>query len=314
MTCQEIQRSFSLYLYGELDFDLEEAVEQHLHDCALCTKALGQERAWHAAMILEQSEPPLALLSKCREDLRDSIGVARDVAQPVWLRWVDSLGLRPSPWSMRLATASLLICLGFGISRLVERGQLALYSGDGSQEQMSILGPAQTRVRFIEPQGTDGVQLVVDEIRERVIAGSTSDDRIRRLLFTAAKDPTDPGLRVESMDILKSQPGDDVRDALLDAVTHDPNAGVRLKALQGLTRYTDDPETRHTVSFVLSHDENPDVRTQAIDLLVPSPGDITFSPQLAGTLQELMRTERNDYIRNRCQHALHAMNASVDIY
>jgi hypothetical protein len=87
-----------------------------------------------------------------------------------------------------------------------------------------------------------------------------------------------------------------------------------MKALSALARFDSDPAARHVIAYVLEHDVNSDVRTQAIDLLVPSPASLAFSPQLAGTLQQLMRTERNDYIRARCQRALAAMNASSDVY
>ena len=36
MTCQEVQASLSLYLYGELDFAREEHLENHLAECAFC--------------------------------------------------------------------------------------------------------------------------------------------------------------------------------------------------------------------------------------------------------------------------------------
>jgi HEAT repeats/Putative zinc-finger len=314
MTCEEVRESLSLYLYGELDFATEELVEQHLHLCSACASALGQERSWHAASLSHEVEVPLDLLSKCRLQLRDSVEVARDASEPVWVRWIDSLGLRPSSWSMRLATASLLICLGFGVSRLLERAEIIdPYQVGGFSAQMGFVNPARARVRYIKPLGPGRVQLVVDEIRERSFEGDSSDQRIAQLLLAASKDPTDPALRAESIGILNSQPGDEVRDALLDSIKHDPNAGVRLKALEGLSRFADDAETRHALSFVLSHDDNPDVRMQAINLLVP-PGDMSFSAELAGTLQQVMRSERNDYIRTRCRNALQAMNASVDIY
>lgn len=315
MTCEEVRQNLSLYLYGELGFDTEEVIEQHLHACSACTDELRQERLWHTAVRSDDVEVPLDLLSKCRQDLHESIEVAREASQPAWIRWIDSLGLRPSSWSMRLATASLLICLGFGISRLMERAEIVdPYTKIGFATQMGFFDPARARVRFVKPVGPNRVQMIVDEIQEHTIEADSSDQRITDLLVAAAKDPTDPALRVESVGILSNQNGDEVRQVLLDSVVHDPNAGVRLKALEGLARFNGDAATRSAVSFVLAHDENPDVRTQAVNVLVPEPGDMTFSPQLAGTLQQLMRTEPNDYIRMRCRRALQAMNASVDIY
>src|SRR5450755_2403254 len=128
-----------------------------------------------------------------------------------------------------------------------------------------------------------------------------------RLLLTAAKDPSDAGLRVESVNLLKNQPQSaEVRRALLYAVQHDSNAGVRLKALDGLKNFADDPETRATLTQVLLKDDCPGVRTQVIDLLIPH-----HAASMVSVLQEVMGKEKNGYIRMRCQRALRDMNASL---
>jgi len=316
VTCSEAQANLSLYLYGELDFTTEEWLEAHLTECAACREALDRERHWHERLELQQSEVPLDFLSQCRQELRETLGIAREASEPGWIGWIDSLGLKPSPWSMRLAMASLLICLGFGVSRLVERNGLPgpEYPYAAATAHMGMMNPSQVRIRSIEPSSGDRIQFVIDEITEHVVSGTWQDEPIRQLLLSAAKDPTDPALRVDSVEILKNESGEDVRDTLVDVAQHDPSAGVRMKALAALGRFEGDPATRQAISYVLEHDVNPDVRTQAIDLLVPSPASLAFSPQLAGTLQQLMRTEQNDYIRTRCQRALAAMNASTDVY
>jgi len=113
------------------------------------------------------------------------------------------------------------------------------------------------------------------------------------------------------MDILRASAGGsaEVRRALIFALQHDPNAGVRLKALDGLKSSAADPETRHALSQVLLADDNPGVRTQAIDLLTQKK-----EAAMVGVLQELMRKEDNSYVRLKCQKALHEMNASVETF
>src|SRR5262249_21689431 len=130
------------------------------------------------------------------------------------------------------------------------------------------------------------------------------------LLLAAAKDPSDPGLRVESVDLLKGRSESaEIRRALLYALQHDSNPGVRLKALDGLKGFAEDPETRKTLTQVLLADKNPGVRTQVIDLLIQHKND-----NMVGVLQELMRKEDNGYVRMRCQRALSEMNASVETF
>jgi hypothetical protein len=170
--------------------------------------------------------------------------------------------------------------------------------------------PGTSRVRYVEPSQSGKVQLVVEETRERVLSGNVDDQNIQNLLLAAARDPQDAGLRVESVDLLKSsRECPEVRGALLYALQHDSNPGVRLKALEGLKNSAADPQVRQVLTQVLLTDNNAGVRTQAIDLLISHKED-----QMVGVLQELMRKEDNGYIRMRCQKALHEMNASVETY
>ncbi len=119
-----------------------------------------------------------------------------------------------------------------------------------------------------------------------------------------------PGCASSRWILLKNQPQSaEVRRALLYAVQHDANAGVRLKALDGLKDFADDPETRQVLTQVLLKDDNPGVRTQVIDLLIQK-----HTNAMVGVLQELMMKEDNDYIRMRVQKTLREMNASVETY
>jgi hypothetical protein len=315
MTCAEARQNLSLYLYGELDFTTEELVDEHLAGCEECAGALAKERQWHEAVAAEPAEVPLDVLARCREDLRDSLSVAREAREPAWIRWLDSLGLRSNAWSMRLATASLLMCLGFGLSRLLERHGLPSPGvAEGFTSEMNLLDPVRAHVRMIEPTGDDRVQLVIDEVREHIVSGSLNDSRIRRLLLAASKDPTDPTIRVDSVEMLKDVDGDDVREALFDTAQHDPNAGVRLKAIEALSRFANDSSTRRTLLFVLSHDESPYVRTQAIDLLIAPEAAGSLSPQLADALQSVMRSDPDQYVRMRCRQALKSPHRAVPVY
>ncbi len=173
-----------------------------------------------------------------------------------------------------------------------------------------MVEPATSRVRYVEPVSPGRVQIVLDETRQRVLSGSVDDEAIQRLLLTAAKDPSDAGLRVESVDLLKNNSQSaEIRKALVYSLQHDPNAGVRLKALDGLKQFAEDPDTRQALTQVLLKDDNPGVRTQVIDLLVQRHTDA-----MVGVLQELMEKEDNGYIRMRCQKVLQEMNASAEMY
>lgn len=309
MTCQQIQTNLSLYLYGELDFAQEEMLEQHLDSCAFCQLALAREKEWHSALNGEHADVPLSLLSECRADLSRAIGAPRSNlrGRPSWWAWIQDLGFGATRWSVRLAVASFLVFVGFYGAQFVDRG--------GPVDPINQMGLANMHVRDIQPDGKDGVRLVVDQTRERQVSGRVDDDAIRQLLLAATEDPADPGIRVYSLEVLKGQRGVDVRDALLKSAKLDPNAAVRLKALEGLRQFTPDAPMIETLKYVLEHDDNPGVRSEAIDILAPGGQTPWVIPGLAGTLEEIMRSEReDDYVRARCLQILRGMDAPVDVY
>ncbi len=312
MTCQQVQTNLSLYLYGELDFAPEEALEQHLESCAFCQRVLARKKEWHGALNAERADVPLELLAECRRDLSFALGARHAAeAESAWWSWMQSSGFGATRWSLRVAAASFLVFLGFGAGRWMDgsRGPF-----DGVTEA-GFLNPPTTRVRDIQPQGKDGVRLVIDQVREQAVTGRVGDGQIRRLLLAAMEDPTDPGIRVYSVEVLKGQSGGDVRDALLKSAKHDPNAAVRLKALDGLRSFSDDPSTVETLKYVLEHDGDAGVRSEAIDVLAPADGSLPLTRRRAGTFEDILRSEReDDYVRTRCLQILREVNAPSNVY
>ena len=315
MTCQQVQLKLSLYLYGELDFAQEEELERHLEQCAWCERALAREKTWHTSVNAESLDMPLDLLAGCREDLRNAVRLRNSAGK--WKRilesWPERLGFSASSWSFRIAMASFLVFIGFSLGQFVRApGRFAPLPG---VSEMGLLNPYTSRIRDIQAGGDGQVRIIFDQVRERQLVGQADSAEVRKLLLSAAKDAADPGLQVDSVNILKDQDGDDVRDVLLDVVRHDANAGVRLKALEALRRYSDDSATRQGVVFVLEHDDNPGVRSQAIDMLAPLSGRVGFSPELANTLEEVIRSEQNDdYVHMRCLQVLQEMGAVSNVY
>jgi HEAT repeats/Putative zinc-finger len=318
MTCPQVQMNLSLYLYGELNFAEEEALEQHLTECAACRRALEREKAWHSMINAEQVDVPLDFLSACRNQLKAALPASRvETNKPGFSlsRWGTQLGFSLSAWSARTALASFLVLAGFTAGRWIDRQGFPSGVSGVFGSKASFLDPSMAHIRDIQPGNDNRVRIVFDQVDEREITGGMDDRRVRRLLIAASKDSGDPGIRVDSLEILNNQNGGDVRDALIYAAQHDPNAGVRLKALEGLGRFAEDPAIRESLAFVLQHDDNSAVRSQAIEVLAPRAGGAALSPQLADTLQEIVRSEPDDdYVRMRCMQLLVEMNALPEMY
>ncbi len=174
-------------------------------------------------------------------------------------------------------------------------------------EQASLLSPGTSRVRTVQPDSNNRVRLVIDHIQQQEITGNVDDDYVRQLVLQASKDPSDPGLRIDSVEALKGQSGSDIRDALLFSIQHDENAAVRLKALDGLRHFRADRVTREVLRSVLESDDNPAVRAEAIDVLVPAGAAASISPDLTQTLQTIIESDAaSDYLRARCLQILSA--------
>jgi hypothetical protein len=330
ITCTGAREQFALLLYGELDFDQEERIDSHLDVCGECRTALAEEKATHAALDSIEIGVSPALLRECRENL--SLRLLEEASRPAvsahvssssaksstgwWDSFVDAITLRTSSGYLRPVGALTLVAMGFFAAQFVP--QFMTRAGGGFRA-MSMGDVGASRVRYIEPSADGRVHIVLDETRQRIVSGTVDDLKIQALLIAAAKDPTDPGLRAETVDILTSRAHTaDVRDALVSALQQDENAGVRMKAMEALKPFVNEPEVRTALTHVLLSDANPGLRTQAIDLLTGganSSVDRNVDRQIVGALQELMqRGEQQGYVRERARHVLQAVNASLETY
>ena len=102
----------------------------------------------------------------------------------------------------------------------------------------------------------------------------------------------------------------EVRDALLNAVAHDANPGVRLKALEGLEAAGGRRRSpQDALAGVLLADDNAAVRMQVVDLLVAHRDD-----SVVGMMQGLVQRENNNSVRLKLEKALKDMNASIGTF
>jgi hypothetical protein len=305
--CVSTREQLPLLLYGELSFDEEETVESHLDGCADCRVALERERELSAAFDQVAVEPSQSLLRACREDLAARLamegapaGAARVDTETVHSWWDKFIELVTMPTAMmRPAGAIALLAIGF-VGARVAPSVLPGFGTDGwSQASLANLGSS--RVRSVEPAADGTVHIVLDETRQRVIDGALDNTEVRTLLLAATKDPVD-GLRGEIVALLTKQAQAlDVRNALVYTIRNDQNAGVRLKALDGLQPFIGEDEVRGALTDVLAADGNPAMRIRAIDLLVqglsqPSqPQQAQFvDRRMIGVLQELMNREEEN--------------------
>jgi len=312
MNCDAVIKSIPFYFYGEVAPDAEDAIEEHLGVCPACRDEWERHKAFAATLDGHQVAPPAELLAACHHDLaraiyREESPAARRSASDPWglFREAFSSLWRPGIRFRQPAGAVALIALGFFAARFTS----SLPDG-ASLAGLATPDAMVSSIRSVQPDNAGRVQISLDDTRRRVVSGRLDDHNIQRLLMAAAREQDNPGVRVESVELLKDRGSSAaVRGVLLEAVTHDPNPGVRLKALEGLKSFASDVEVRKMLAQVLLKDQNAGVRIQAIDLLIANHDAATVS-----TLQTLIGKEDNNYVRMRCQNALRNMNASVGTF
>ena len=297
MNCQDSRQQFALYIYGELTFDEEEQLEAHLDSCPDCKVALEHDRRILLLASESPVDPPPDLLERCRAGLKQQLPYPASPERKsvfAFLRaWIPS----PRIWKPVAAFAALAIAFSLG---------------RGYEERASVVSAASNsvRIRTVQGGGDGTVQIVLEEPRQRVIEGGLQDERIQRALLAASRQAPDPGMRLESVDLLRNRCNrDDVRQVMLQSLEKDESPLVRLRALEALRPYASDAAVRKSLSRVLLVDSNPTVRVQAIDLLVDHAPD-----DFVDTLQQVIRRDDNDYIRGRCLRALTKMRASPGVF
>jgi hypothetical protein len=299
MNCEEVVRQIPFYGYGEISSELEERLEAHLIDCLACQDELARYRAFLDVLDERDNVTEPALLTTCRADLRRQLS-----AHPVRSSWFDSLRSFAQfhiPFRIPVGAMALLAIGYFGARYTPEK-----FGGI----RAGLMQPMFSNVQSVEPGDSGKIQIAVDEVQRRVVSGDLEDPRIQQLLLSAVREESNPGVRVESIGVLKdSADSEVVRQALIDAVSHDPNAGVRLKALEGLKQYASDARVRKALANVLLKDDNAGVRGQAIDLLTAH-----YDDSIVGVLQDVMQKEDDSYIRTRARNLLQVMKASIGTY
>jgi hypothetical protein len=308
MNCHEAQSLLSLYLYGELDFAHEEEIENHLAQCAFCELTLTREKQWHTLASGQVEEPSLDLLSECRQRLRPSL--ARETATPrtvrSWWRWANPFDFSVNRWSSQLALGSLLVFAGFAGARWLDHSSLI---NPSETNQMGVFNPAKALIRDIQSDNSGRVRIVLDQ--ESEITGPVSDTNVRRLVLSATRQ-SDAGVRFYAVQLTaqllsqgnSAQQVDNIRQVLLDTVRNDPNAAVRLEAINGIRHFSADPAALETLKFVLQHDDNPGNRYQAINILAPQNGDTPITPEMRQTIEDVLRSSPDDYVHTRCAQYL----------
>jgi hypothetical protein len=315
MKCEHAHDRMILLGYGELQDEQIDALEEHLTGCEACRRELAELRQMMARMTqhLPVVEPSPNLLAQSRlrlDDLLDEMpahGWAARLRGNFW-RWVGNVQSAP-------ALATLLVGVGFLGGNMAFRYEAA----HAPRLPQAVVLTNTTNGTIANVSGitrtpsSDMVQVNYNRIVPESVQGSLDDPEIRKLLLLGVNTAATAPVREESVNLLATEcrmghacgKSEDavgsVRHALLVSLRYDKNAGVRLKALEGLEPYiADDQHVRDAVLETLSRDPNTNVRLRAVTLIEPVQAD--------SSVRQVLRTvstqDTNPYIRTASFNAL----------
>ncbi len=302
MKCEWVQQNIVLYVYDELPDDARHELEQHVARCATCMAELSSVKTFRTGMAqLPVQEPTPSFLTASRMKLQEALESAeqggwwsRFVFDPV--NWLNQVRFAPA-----LAAAIFIVGFagGIGATYKMVRGNPAIVTPTTTGTSPAALASISGITSVAQQSGSNEVTIKYDTVSPQQKTGSLGDPDIQQLLLYAARNNYNPGVRMDSVNLLTQQPTNQhVREALLYALRYDSNTGVRLKALDGLGPYVkNDVQVRDAVLEVVMSDTNPGIRIEALRLLDPVRGDSSVRI----VLQRLAAKDENRYIRSQAR-------------
>jgi hypothetical protein len=218
------------------------------------------------------------------------------------------------------ALATLLLGVGFLSGNFTHRYQVA--RAPKAPPVITVNHPAEGVIAnvtgIVQTPNSEMVQVKYNRIVPESMEGSLDSPEIRNLLLVGTNAAATDKVRMSSVALLTNeckaghgcQPSADgkgVLHTLMVSLRYDQDAGVRMKALDGLQKYVgEDLHVRDAVLEAVMHDPDAEVRKAAIGLLEPVQSD--------SSVRQVLRTvatqDANPFIRTA---SFNALQSSGDI-
>jgi hypothetical protein len=245
-------------------------------------------------------------------------------------RWYERLAQRMTNNFASLQAAPVAACLllvvgaGAGILGSYEyaQGRAAHAAGTGHALNASPLNPSPSNPNsvvaptaeitsissIVRQPNSEMVEVRYNQVVPQQMEGSLDDPKIRELLMLASENSASPVVRDDSVGLLAAEcraghscQAAGIRDALMVVLRYDKNAGVRLKALDGLGPYVaQDTRVRDAVLEALLNDTDPRIRTEAVNILEPVEADTSVRQ----VLHSVANSDQNPHLRTVSKEVL----------
>jgi len=316
MNCELAHERIVTAAYSELPDEQMHELERHMTGCPDCHSDREQLLAMKIlANALPVVEPPANLVARSRLRLEEAL----DALPPK--RWYERLTQRTMNNFASLQAAPVAACLllvvgaGAGILGGYEYAQSRAAHAAALAHDVNRPHPIDqpaaeiTNISSIVRQpNSEMVEVRYNQVVPQQMEGSLDDPKIRELLMLASENSASAGVRDDSVGLLAAEcraghscQAAGIRDALMVVLRYDKNAGVRLKALDGLEPYVAaDTRVRDAVLEALLNDTDPRIRTKAVDILEPVEADTSVRQ----VLHTVANSDQNPHIRTVSREVL----------
>jgi hypothetical protein len=299
MSCKEYQSQIVLSLYEELQEGERVTLELHLEACGECRRVFEENQSFHGVLAEDTSawELPSDLLIESRRALANDLDRI-EKKRSWWSMPTFSVVLTP----MRMLESATLVAMGLALGVYVSNHQAPPVESTAVALESSLGIPQNGRVsnvRIVNANAGNGtVEFTGDVVQPLRFSGRMEDDTTQRLLFSAVQDSTNPGSRMQAVEVLARKSTElPVKSALIHTLLKDGNLGVRLKALEVLKPFAGEADVRAAFVEALKIEPNDGVRVQLVDSLAP----FTNSEADANRIEEATRHDDNIYVRLKGQ-------------
>jgi hypothetical protein len=314
MNCEIAHERIVTAAYGELLDEQLHELERHMTGCPDCHR--DREQLLAMKILAEAHpvlEPPANLVARSRMRLEEAL----DALPPK--RWYERLTQRMTNNFASIQAAPVAACLllvvgaGAGILGNYEFAQSRAAHAAAAPVVSATANPATpaeiTSISSIVRQpNSEMVEVRYNQVVPEQMQGSLDDPKIRELLMLASENSASAGVRDDSVGLLAAEcraghscQAAGIRDALMVVLRYDKNAGVRLKALDGLEPYVaEDTRVRDAVLEALMNDADPRIRTEAVNILEPVEADTSVRQ----VLHTVANSDQNPHIRTVSREVL----------
>jgi len=315
MNCELAHERIVMGAYGELPDEQTHELEQHMAGCADCHREREELLALKVlASAYPVLEPAANLVARSRLRLEEAL----DAIPPQ--RWYERLGQRMLNNFASLQAAPVAACLllvaGAGAGTLggyeYAQARAAHAAASPAKVQANVTPTAPAEIAnissIVREPNSEMVEVSYNQVVPERMQGSLDDPAIRQLLMLASENSTSANVRDDSVGLLAAEcraghscQGAGIRDALMVVLRYDKDAGVRQKALEGLQPYVAaDERVRDAVLEALLNDNDPRIRTAAINILEPVEADTSVQQ----VLHSVANSDHNPQIRTVSRQVL----------